>query len=198
MRIGIVNYEMGNIRSLFNALNYIGHKPKLVSTKDEVDLCDIIVLPGVGAFQRAINQLRYKNLIQPIKKHVESNKKIIGICLGMQLFFENSLEFGDTKGFGFIKGKVKPFKEMIDLKIPHVGWNEISTINQSFQEFENSYYFIHSFYCEPENNEDVLFKSSYGIEFCSGVINKNIIGVQFHPEKSNKSGLSLLKKFLNE
>ncbi len=125
-------------------------------------------------------------------------KKIIGICLGMQLFFENSLEFGDTKGFGFIKGKVMPFKDIIDLKIPHVGWNEISTINQSFQEFENSYYFIHSFYCEPENNEDILFKSSYGIEFCSGVIKKNIIGVQFHPEKSNKSGLSLLKKFLNE
>ena len=198
MRIGIVNYEMGNIKSLFNALNYIGHKPKLVSTKDEVELCDTIILPGVGAFQRAINQLRCKNLIQPIKKHVQSNKKIIGICLGMQLFFENSLEFGNTKGFGFIKGKVMPFNEIINLKIPHVGWNKVSTNNQSFKEFENSYYFIHSFYCEPENNEDVLFKSSYGINFCSGVRKKNIIGVQFHPEKSNKSGLSLLKKFLNE
>lgn len=196
MKIGIIDYDQGNIKSLSNAIRKIGFECNLVNSPNSLSMYDVLFLPGVGAFENAMKNLEGRGFIGPIKTYVSKKKKLIGICLGMQLLFEKSHEFGEFNGLGLIKGIVKPFKDNINLKIPHVGWNSVKDFRNNTRELD--FYFVHSFYCKPVNQEDWLFKSSYGIDFCSGVRRNNIIGFQFHPEKSQENGLLLLKELLNE
>ena len=198
MKVGILDYGMGNIKSLSNALSYLNIENNFISDFNQIELCDTLILPGVGAFGAAMNNLATHSFISPIKDHLAKNKKLIGICLGMQLLFEESYEFGINKGLGFIKGKVLPFKNIIDIRVPHVGWNKALSSNPKYSNNQKDYYFLHSYYCKPNNKKDILFTSSYGINFCSGIKSNNIYGLQFHPEKSQKDGLNLLKKIINE
>jgi glutamine amidotransferase len=197
MKIGIVDYGMGNLTSLKNSIEFLGFDVSFVSTAKEINEFEILFLPGVGAFPAAMKNLNDQGVVAPIKKFVAQGKKLIGICLGMQLLFTESLEFGKTEGLGIVEGVVLPFQEKIDLRIPHMGWNELRTKQSSFEEFQQDYYFVHSYYCQPHNSEDVLFTTDYGIEFCSAVkLDDRVYGFQFHPEKSQKNGLKLLKQVL--
>ena len=198
MKIGIIDYGMGNIKSITNSLNYISIKSSLISDSNEIKNYDTIILPGVGAFEKAIKNLKNKNFVEPILNHAKAGKKIIGICLGMQILFEESFEFGNHFGLGLIKGKVLPFEKKINQRIPHVGWNEVISKNNEYNSFSGDYYFVHSYYCNPKFNSVILFKTNYEIPFCSGVKKDNIYGLQFHPEKSHMLGLNLLKKIINE
>ena len=199
MKICIVDYGMGNIKSVLNALNFIGKKADLISDPKNLSSYDIIILPGVGAFKEAMKILKNKKLDIQIKKAAREKKKIIGICLGMQLLFSKSKEFGDSKGLNLIEGDVLPFDKKINLRIPHMGWNNVVSNNNLYSRFEGDYYFVHSFYCKPKNDSEILFKSNYGIEFCSAILkDDNIFGFQFHPEKSQSKGIELLKNILSK
>lgn len=195
--IAIIDYGMGNLTSVKNSLEFIGYSAQLVEQKDELANYDTIIIPGVGAFAKAMEALQTSGMDMAIKDFAKQGKKIVGICLGMQLLFEESYEFGYCQGLGLIEGSVLPFSETIDLSIPHVGWNEIEAQLEEFAPHNGDYYFVHSYYCQPKKKENILFTTNYGIEFCTGVIDDNqIFGLQFHPEKSQKKGLELLKKIL--
>lgn len=196
--LSIINYGMGNLHSVLKSFQYMDIPARITDKKTEIENSCGIILPGVGAFRDAMKELRNKNLINFIKKQVLSGKPIIGICLGMQLLFTESFEFGRHVGFDFIKGKVIRFKT--HLKVPHIGWNNIeikkrskilSGINNNFY-----FYFVHSYYCVPEDDKVILTKTKYGnIIFTSGVEYKNIFGFQFHPEKSSERALKIYKNF---
>lgn len=195
--VAIVDYGMGNLTSVKNSLEFIGYPAHLVEDKEQLANYDTIILPGVGAFAKAMEALRASDMDKAINDFVQQGKKIIGICLGMQLLFEESYEFGHHKGLGLIEGSVLPFAGKIDLSIPHVGWNEIHAQLPEFTPHNGDYYFVHSFYCQPKKKENILFTTNYGIDFCTGVVENNqIFGLQFHPEKSQKKGLDLLKKII--
>ena len=198
MKICIVDYGMGNIKSVSNAIESLGKHSDLISDASKIKDYDIIILPGVGAFKRAMEILIDKKLDIAIIKAANDGKRIIGFCLGMQLLFSSSKEFGYSKGLNLISGEVLPFYNIIRLRIPHMGWNETSTTNNLFKNFEGNYYFVHSFYCKPADENQILFKTSYGVNFCSAVLKDNIFGFQFHPEKSQKNGLQLLKYVLEK
>jgi len=192
MKVAIVNYEMGNITSVFNSLKHIGHQPEIVSNCEHLSDFNAIVLPGVGAFGKAIEKLNTTGLSNAVIEAANNGKKIVGICLGMQLLFTKSYEFGEHQGLNLVEGDVLPFKGNIDLRVPHMGWNNIESSNHEYKNFEGDYYFVHSYYCKPSNQKDVLFETNYGISFCSGIKNNNnVFGLQFHPEKSQKKGLEL-------
>ena len=194
MKIGIIDYGMGNIQSVKNAIKKIGYSANLISNPKDVSNCNFLILPGVGAFPNAMKRLNESGLDKAIFKHVELQKPILGICLGMQLLFSKSYEFGEAPGLDLVKGDVLPFSDYIKEKIPHMGWNNAYTRKSGYKNFEGDYYFVHSFFCKPRNPEDVLFSSNYGIDYCSAVdIDNRIFGVQFHPEKSQTLGLNLLK-----
>ena len=197
MKVCIIDYGMGNIKSVSNAIENLGKETDLISDPKLIDNYDIIILPGVGAFKRAMEVLTEKKLDIAIKKAVSNGKRIIGFCLGMQLLFSSSKEFGYSEGLNLINGEVLPFDKKINLRIPHMGWNTARSNNDDFKDFEGDYYYVHSFYCEPSNKNEVLFKTDYGIDFCSAVMKDHqIFGFQFHPEKSQKNGLRLLEKVL--
>ncbi len=194
MKIGIINYEMGNLKSVYNSLKYIGQESNLVNSPKEVDSCDVIILPGVGAFGQAMNRLRSNGMDQKIVEASRNGIKVLGICLGMQLLFSNSYEFGHHTGLNLIQGDVLPFEKDMGLKVPHMGWNTIHNTSESFDSHMGDYYFVHTFYCKPSHSEDSIFTANYGIEFCAGAKKgDNIIGLQFHPEKSQKKGIALLE-----
>jgi imidazole glycerol phosphate synthase glutamine amidotransferase subunit len=194
--IAILNIGIGNIGAIEKMLKKCGIQSDIVNFAEDINLFHTIILPGVGSFDVAMNKLRQKNLIEALKEHAAKGKRLIGICLGMQLLFEQSEE-GKEAGLGLIKGTVKRFPESIEkqgFKIPHMGWN--NAIANRFSEIEDTFsdgefYFTHSFYCNPENSNEVLYKSFYGIEFCSAVKSGNVLGFQFHPEKSLKYGKKL-------
>ena len=198
MKIGILNYGMGNLKSISNSLKYNSIQSNLISDYSEIKNSDIIILPGVGAFDIAMKNLINKNFLDAIKEHAQKNKKIIGICLGMQLLFERSFEFGEHEGLSLIEGNVLPLKKEVNNRVPHVGWNNCVSANKNYDSFEGDYYFVHSFYCKPKMDSEVILKSSHGIEFCSAIKKNNIYGVQFHPEKSHSLGLGLLKNIIYE
>lgn len=199
MKVCIVDYGMGNITSVKNALLHLGYQVDLISDPNEVCQYDNIILPGVGAFAKAMEVLKYKKLDISIYNAVDEGKKLIGICLGMQLLLTRSYEFGETEGLNLISGEVLPFKKNTSLRVPHMGWNEAKTNNPDFADLNGDYYFVHSFYCSLVNKSDELFRTKYGIKYCSGLQKDNqIFGFQFHPEKSQKLGLSLLNKVLKD
>ena len=202
--IAIIDYGMGNLRSVQKGFEKVGYDTIVTSNSEDILSADGVVLPGVGAFKDCMNNLREGKLIDPIHKIIEEGKPFLGICLGLQLLFTESEEFGIHKGLGIIKGRVVKFSFSTQgLKIPHMGWNSIKKSGQKNQfspMFEgipdNSYfYFVHSYYVVPEDDNIVASKTDYGIDFVSSISKDNIFACQFHPEKSQEMGLRLLKNF---
>jgi glutamine amidotransferase len=199
--VAIVDYNMGNLASVYNACKLIDAKATIV--KDPAKLKDFskVILPGVGAFGDAMEHLKSTGMYDAVKEFAKSGKPIIGICLGMQLLFESSEEFGDTEGLGLIPGKVVPFDksrmDMDDHKVPHVGWNKIfNKPNKLFEGLENPYlYFVHSFHAITEE-QYTIGTTHYGYDFVSAVQKDNIYGLQPHPEKSHDNGIEILRNFM--
>lgn len=195
----IVDYGAGNLQSVKKALDFIGADSVITDNAEEILSADRVLLPGVGSFGDAMESMRAKKLDETVKKCAESGKPFLGICLGLQLLFEESEESPDLKGLGIFKGKIKRFSSDMGLKIPHIGWNSIS-IKQDCPLFggirENSYvYFVHSYYLEAQNPDDVAAVTNYGIDFHSAVGKGNVFATQFHPEKSGDVGIAILKNF---
>lgn len=202
--IGIIDYGMGNLHSVFNAVKKYDENCIISSDVQELEACDKLVLPGVGAFPDCMENLHNTKLFEPIKKWVlEDKKPILGICLGMQAMFESSEEKGFTLGFGFLKGKVIRMKEE-GLRIPHIGWNQLEVNTEHPRAFlieQKPYvYYVHSYYAHDYDPEDCIGYSYYGKSIIvPGLFNKdNIYASQFHPEKSGEDGLKILEYFIKE
>lgn len=195
--IGIVDYGMGNISSVYNSLEYLGYEATIINSPEEIEDLTHLIIPGVGSFRQAMQNLEDKKFITPILNHVKSEKPLLGICLGMQLLATKGYEHGETNGLGLIEGKIIPFE--IKLHVPHVGWNNINTLKKHPVVGNNlnqvDFYFVHSYYFNVKNKEDILTITEYEISFPSIVAKDNIIGIQFHPEKSQEPGLNLLEAF---
>lgn len=203
----IVDYELGNMFSIRHACSYTGMKVNISSKPDDVCSAKALILPGVGAFGVAMANMKRLGLDKAIKYAVREGIPLFGVCLGMQLLFDESEEFGEVRGLGIIPGRVKIFpnvdSENKKIKVPQIGWNKIipptksSWNNTPFSMCgsEEYMYFVHSFICVPDNEENILCKTNYrGIEYCSALtLNNKVIATQFHPEKSGKMGLSIYK-----
>lgn len=193
----IIDYNVGNLFNLKNALDFSGLENKLVSQADDVLRADRILLPGVGAFATAIKQLRDSEMFEALQEKIQSGTPLLGICVGAQLLMDESEEGGKNEGFGLIPGKVKRFQH--NLKIPQIGWNQVyqKKSDPLFHGIpdKNHFYFVHSFHLAPKKRDNFLAVSNYGYEFASVVRKDNLWGVQFHPEKSQNAGLKLLKNF---
>lgn len=201
--VAIVDYGVGNLFSLKSSLAAIGADVIVTSVKEELKKADQIILPGVGAFEDAAKKLKETGLDKTIKDLVINGKPLMGICLGMQLLFDKSYEYGEHEGLGLIKGVVKPIKDDVsaEYKIPHIGWNPLIFKGEPSPIFKNikdgdCVYFVHSFYAK-ECNESVIATAEYGAELTAAVADKNIFGCQFHPEKSGNTGLRILKAFVD-
>jgi len=199
--IAIIDYGMGNLRSVQKGFERMGREA--VVTRDPKTILDAgkVVLPGVGAFPDCMRNLEEYGLIDAVKQSIRSGKPFLGICLGLQLLFTESEEFGLSKGLDIIKGRVVRFKgpEFNDLKIPHMGWNSLSIKRRPpvMQDVPDGshVYFVHSFHVVPEDKSVIATTTSYGIDFVSSIWKDNVLAVQFHPEKSQALGLSILKRF---
>lgn len=199
--IGIVDYNMGNLASVINAFDKVGAKTRVESDPAKLQEYDKVILPGVGAFGDAMKHLREKGMDEAIKGYAASGKPLLGICLGMQLLFESSEEFGLTQGLSLVPGKVVAFDEKKfdhPLKVPHMGWNELFVQKETplFEGLPQDFYlyFVHSFHAVSEERY-AIGKTHYGYEFVSAVQNENIYGIQPHPEKSHNNGLKIIENF---
>jgi glutamine amidotransferase len=212
--IAIIDYGMGNLRSVQKALEAAGARTLVTSRPEDLERCDGVVLPGVGAFGDAMKELRRLKLDRAIKNAIESGKPFLGLCLGLQLLFEKSEEAPGVKGLGILKGEVKRFdfsqysirNTQYALKVPHMGWNNIAYSVERIAYSERilkavpdgSYmYFVHSYYVKPKDKNVILTTTDYGVKFVSGVAKGNVLGLQFHPEKSQAVGLRILKNFVS-
>ena len=206
--IAVIDYGMGNLRSVQKALEHVGAKVIVTHDPNLIISADSVVLPGVGAFKDCMANLTQLNLVDPIRKFIDSGKPFLGICLGLQVLFEESEEYGPVAGLGVLPGKVVKFasassetKGGSPIKIPHMGWNNIEVKKRAplFDKLdaEPYFYFVHSYYVVPEDQSMVATVTNYGVEFVSGIQYKNIYAFQFHPEKSQTMGLSLLERFSN-
>jgi len=199
--IGIIDYNMGNLASVYNACHLLDGKATIVKDPNELKNYDRIILPGVGAYKDAMEHLNDTGMKSAIYEFANTGKPMIGICLGMQLLFESSQEFGHSDGLGLIDGEVIKFdksKMHEDFKIPHMGWNTIQNNEHPlFEGLDNPYlYFVHSFHAVT-NEKNIIGKTTYGYDFVSAVNKDNIYGFQPHPEKSHENGLKILKNFMN-
>ena len=198
--VAIVDYGVGNLFSLKSSFAAIGVEVVITADPEVLKNADRVVLPGVGAFEDAAKKLRDSGLDKVLIELANNGKPLLGICLGMQLLFEKSYEYGEHKGLGLIKGSVKPIREVIpsDLKIPHIGWNPLifkkETPMFSYINDGDCVYFVHSFYA-ADCEDSVVSVSEYGALLTAAVQNKNVFGCQFHPEKSGRVGLNILKAF---
>ncbi|OGC13171.1 imidazole glycerol phosphate synthase, glutamine amidotransferase subunit, partial [candidate division WOR-1 bacterium RIFOXYA2_FULL_37_7] len=201
-QVGIIDYDMGNMFSVLRACEQVDLLPVLISNKKDMNICDAVILPGVGAFAKAMENLKKLDLICGIRDFIASDKPFMGICLGMQLLFSESEEFGKHKGLDIIKGVVKRFSPKNErnniVKVPQVGWNKLN-FNGKFSIFndikDGEYmYFVHSYYVVPENKKDIATTTNYAdIDFCSSVVSGNVMAFQFHPEKSAGKGLQIYR-----
>ncbi|WP_198305647.1 imidazole glycerol phosphate synthase subunit HisH [Arcobacter vandammei] len=198
--LGIIDYNMGNLASVYNACSKFTKDVKIVNNPEDIEKCDKLILPGVGAYKDAMEHLEKSGLKDAILKFAKSGKPLLGICLGMQLLFESSEEFGFTKGLGLIEGKVVAFdkNKTKELKIPHMGWNSMENKNNPlFAGLNKPYlYFVHSFHAITKDEYSIA-KTTYGYTFTSAVNKENIFGFQPHPEKSHNNGLKILENFIN-
>ena len=200
--IAIVDYNMGNLASVKNAFAKLGKETVVESNPAKFKEYDKLILPGVGAFGDAMEHLRERDMINAIKEFAASGKPMIGICLGMQLLFESSEEFGEHEGLGLIKGHVKAFdssKFSEPLKVPHMGWNRMFTKEHPLFDGldENHYlYFVHTYHVTCTDSKDIIGETDYGYRFTSAVAHNNIMGIQPHPEKSHENGLKILENFI--
>jgi glutamine amidotransferase len=201
--IGIVDYNMGNLASVKNAFKLLGYETKVESDPDKFHIYDKLILPGVGAYGDAMEHLKERSMDKAIKSYAASGAPMLGICLGMQLLFESSQEFGRHEGLGLIKGHVQAFDTARfehPLKVPHMGWNRMFTKEHPlFKGLDNEHYlyFVHSFHVVCEEPSNTIGRTEYGYSFTSAVANGNVMGIQPHPEKSHKNGLQILKNFIN-
>ena len=201
--IGIIDYNMGNLASVQNAFAKLGSDTVVESNPENFAKYDKLILPGVGAFGDAMEHLREREMIAAIKAFAASGKPMLGICLGMQLLFESSEEFGSHAGLGLIQGSVTHFDQSRfeePLKVPHMGWNRMFTKEHPLfagLDDEHYLYFVHTYHVNCANEADIIGETYYGYKFTSAVAHGNIMGIQPHPEKSHKNGLKILENFIN-
>jgi glutamine amidotransferase len=198
-RIAILDYGMGNLRSVEKALERVGAEAEITSDRDRAEAADGVILPGVGAFPRAMERVREIGLNSLVSGRVEAGVPVLGICLGMQLLFESSVENEGASGLSLLGGVVAPL-EANGYKVPHIGWSPVrwahtSRLTESLEE-ETPFYFVHSFAPRPASEDDVLGTAAYGERFACAVERPPLYGVQFHPEKSSAAGLRLLANFV--
>ncbi|MDD6794884.1 MAG: imidazole glycerol phosphate synthase subunit HisH [Clostridiaceae bacterium] len=195
----IIDYGMGNLKSVYNALNEINCECAISSDISEIRKADALILPGVGAFKDCMENLKKANLIEVIKEEARKNKPLLGICLGMQVLFEKGYEVEETEGLGLLKGSIVQMEDK-SVKIPHIGWNRLEVNNKDniLPQFNKEVfaYYVHSYYAKGYDEENLIAYSNYGKMKIPGIVRKNnIIGIQFHPEKSGENGLEILKRF---
>ncbi len=203
--IAIIDYGMGNLRSVQKGFEKVGHEAVVTSDPKAILDADRVVLPGVGAFADCMRNLEQQGLVDAVYKVIQSGRPFMGICLGLQLLFEESEEFGIHKGLGVLKGRVVRFPTEVEnnaesiYKIPHMGWNKIAKGSQVPHLADvpdgSFFYFVHSYFVKPDDPAVAATTTSYGVEFVSSVWKDNIFATQFHPEKSQEMGLKILKKF---
>ena len=198
-KIVIIDYGMGNLRNVQKGFEWIGFEAGVTRNKREIERASAIVLPGVGAFKDCMGNLEKFGLIEPLLRSIQRGKPYLGICLGLQILFSESEEFGFQKGLDLIRGKVVKFKPDQEHKVPHMGWNGIEKKMEVpfFRGIESGdfFYFVHSYYVIPEEPQWVSTLTSYGIPFVSSIWKENLFGTQFHPEKSQQKGLKILENF---
>lgn len=196
--ISLVDYGVGNLGSVANMLKRVGAKSRMVTTADEILESDKVLLPGIGAFDTAVSRLAQDDLIAPLQDFAASGRPLLGICLGMQLLLDGSEE-GELSGLGLIPGTSKRFSEDAGLRIPHMGWNIVTPTREDSLVAalppESRFYFVHSYRVVPDRDEDVLGTADYGTTFAAMVRSGNVMGAQFHPEKSHTFGMTVLRNF---
>ncbi len=201
--IYVVDYGMGNLRSVEKAFEKMGSRVMITDDPSDVKIANKLVLPGVGAFGDSVKELKKRGLLEPIKEYLQLNKPFLGLCLGMQLLFEESEEAKGIKGLSIIKGKVRKFKFTDkNLKVPHMGWNSLDSIKRTSPLLkgisDGAYvYFVHSYYVDPIDKSIISSTTNYEINFASSISKGNIFAMQFHPEKSQEIGLKMLKNFVS-
>lgn len=197
--VGIIDYQMGNLRSVQKAFERTGIEADIFCDPLQFSQYEKIVLPGVGAFRDAIAEIRSRQLDGPIKDWIAADKPFLGICLGLQMLFETSYEGGEYEGLGIIPGSVVQFEVPAEMKVPHMGWNQVTRAKNwgDYSQIQNGnyFYFVHSFYVKPDEPLDTVLTANYGDDFCAAVARGNLLATQFHPEKSQENGLQLLQEF---
>lgn len=198
--IGIIDYGMGNLRSVWNAIAAVGGNPKLIEAPSQVRSVSHVILPGVGAFGEAMGRLESGGWIDVLRTHaLVETKPFLGICLGMQLLAETGTEHGACSGLGWIQGTATPLEPQDEARIPHIGWNDVEVVGQNdlFRDIESEkdFYFVHSYVLRPADPSVVTGWCQHGERFAASLQLNNIFATQFHPEKSQKNGLRLLKNF---
>jgi len=208
VKIAIVDYGMGNLRSVQKALEYLGFRADITSDPEQVVSADKVIVPGVGAFGAAVQNLKSLrsnsglSMFDAVVEFIRSGRPMFGICLGMQLLLSVSEEMGEHPGFGIIPGRVVRFPSMPGLKVPHMGWNSLRILRRA-PALANvadgaMVYFVHSYYCVPDDSNVWATSTEHGVEFCSSLWHENVFATQFHPEKSGDVGLSILEAFAKE
>lgn len=198
MNVAVVDYDAGNTLSVTRALDRVGARVDLTPDPERVAAADAVVLPGVGAFGDCVKKLEERGMDAACREAFRSGKPFLGVCVALQVIFEDSEESPGVPGLGLLPGSVRRFKAG-DLKVPHMGWNEVSVVREHpvFDGLDGeTFYFVHSYYPEPAEGDDLLATSEYGVEFCAAAGRENLAAVQFHPEKSSRAGLRLYENFL--
>ncbi len=199
--ITIVDYGMGNLRSVQKACEKLGATAEIATTPAAIRASSKLILPGVGAFRDAIHELQRLDLVEPLKEHIRADKPFLGICLGLQMLFDVSYEDGEWPGLGVFAGDVVRFPADPLLKVPHMGWNTIDYVQAENPLFagiprQSSVYFVHSYFVRPKDESLIAATTTYGVKFVSAIARGNVFATQFHPEKSQKVGLQLLANFI--
>jgi glutamine amidotransferase len=199
--IGVIDYGAGNLRSVCNSLKKLSVDCHVVKAPSDLDKIETMIFPGVGSFGDSSDQLKKQSLFEPIREWIINDRPFLGICIGFQMLFDSSEESPGSEGLGIIPGKVIKFSEQKNLKVPHMGWNEVQIKNLDdpvWQKIDDltHFYFVHSYFPKPDNPEVSSSTTGYGVDFTSSIRFGNIFGTQFHPEKSQKSGLRLIENFL--
>lgn len=197
--IAIIDYQMGNLRSVQKGFEKVGHPATITSDPADLAAADKIVLPGVGAFGDAIAELRRREMVEPLRAAIDAGKPVLGICLGLQMLFELGYEGGEHQGLGVLKGEVVRFDLPEEYKVPHMGWNQARIVRRPpiLEGIDEGtyFYFVHSYYVAPSDREVVAVEADYGGPFCAMIWQDNLFATQFHPEKSQQAGLRVLKNF---
>ncbi|MCB1275639.1 imidazole glycerol phosphate synthase subunit HisH [Prosthecobacter sp.] len=201
MKLGVLDYGAGNLRSVLNAFEAIGAHANLVTKPEDFEGIDVLVFPGQGAFGDSVRILKDTHLWEPLRAWLKAEKPYLGICLGYQLLFESSEECPGVEGLAAVAGKVRKFDATSGLKIPHMGWNVAQWETSQSAVWDSlpnptHVYFVHSYYPEVADESLALCRTDYGVSFISGIAKKNLVAVQFHPEKSQEAGLTLLRNSL--
>ena len=199
--IGVIDYGAGNLRSVCNSLKKLSVDCHVVKAPSDLNKIETMIFPGVGSFGDSSEQLKQQSLFEPIKEWIINDRPFLGICIGFQMLFDSSEESPGSEGLGIIPGKVIKFSEQTNLKVPHMGWNEVQIKNLIDPVWKNinnlsHFYFVHSYFPKLENPEFSSSTTSYGVDFTSSIRFGNTFGTQFHPEKSQNSGLRLIENFL--